>query len=244
MAFRDTGSRSIKLPRTPNATEKLLRRIFLQDWNLKLLALAITLGLWFAVTGQRTPITVRFRSVQLNFQLPNNMGISNDPRDEIELTLTGAKRDLDLINPRDLTAMIDITDRRPGERVVQLTPGRLKLDLPNGVRLERIEPAWVQLRLEPVLEREVEVEAKIEGQLLEGYEVQRININPQRVHVRGPASRVNALIRASTETISLDGRKESFTAPQIAIDIPDQKVAVLDTLVDVFVGVQPVKARK
>jgi hypothetical protein len=29
-----------------------LRRIFIEDWSLKLLALAITLVLWFLVTGR------------------------------------------------------------------------------------------------------------------------------------------------------------------------------------------------
>ncbi|HEY3027784.1 MAG TPA: CdaR family protein [Pyrinomonadaceae bacterium] len=242
MAIRDTGS-PIRLLKVPNATERLLRRLFLKDWNLKLLALAITLGLWFAVTGQRTPVTRRFRGVQLNFQLPDNMEISNDSLAEIDLTLTGAERDLDLINARDLTAMIDITDRRSGERVVQLTPGRLKMDLPNGVRLERIEPGAIQLRLEPTLERELEVEAKLEGKLPEGYALQKVTVNPPKIRVRGPASHVNALTKASTETISLDGRKESFNTQQIAIDIPDQKVVVLHAVVDIFVEIAPDKLK-
>lgn len=242
MAIRDTGS-PIRLLKVPNATERLLRRLFLKDWNLKLLALAITLGLWFAVTGQRTPVTRRFRGVQLNFQLPDNMEISNDSVAQIDLTLTGAERDLDLINSRDLTATMDITDRRSGERVVQLTPGRLKIDLPNGVRLERIEPGAIQLRLEPTLERELEVEAKLEGKLADGYVLQKVTVNPLRIRVRGPASHVNALTKASTETISLDGRKESFNTQQIAIDIPDQKVVALQGVVDIFVEIAPLKLK-
>lgn len=242
MAIRDIGS-PIRLLKVPNATERLLRRLFLKDWNLKLLALAITLGLWFAVTGQRTPVTRRFRGVQLNFQLPDNMEISNDSVAEIDLTLTGAERDLDLINARDLTATIDITDRRSGERVVQLTPGRLKMDLPNGVRLERIEPGAIQLRLEPTLERELEVEAKLEGKIADGYGLQKVTVNPPRIRVRGPASHVNALTKASTETISLDGRKESFNTQQIAIDIPDQKVVALQAVVDIFVEIAPLKLK-
>ena len=242
MAIRNSGN-TIRLLQVPNATERLLRRLFFKDWNLKLLALAITLGLWFAVTGQRTPVTRRFRGVQLNFQLPDNMEISNDSLAEIDLTLTGEGRDLDLINARDLTATIDITDRRSGERVVQLTPGRLKMDLPNGVRLERIEPGAIQLRLEPTMEREMEVEAKLEGKLPDGYALQKVTVNPPKIRVRGPASHVNAITKASTETVSLDGRKESFNAQQIAVDIPDQKVVVLNAVVDIFVEIAPPKLK-
>lgn len=34
-----------------NIVERLVRRIFIEDWSLKLLALAITLVLWFVVSG-------------------------------------------------------------------------------------------------------------------------------------------------------------------------------------------------
>lgn len=228
--------------RTP--AETLLHRVFLDHWNLKLLALAITLGLWFAVNGQRTPTTERFSGVQLNFQLPSDMAISNDPSDEVELTLSGAKSDLNLINPRDLNVSLDITDRRPGDRVLQLSPGRLKIDLPSGVRLEKIQPSSIQIRVEPILGRELEIEARLEGKLAPGYELNGVSINPPRVRVVGPASHVNALIRATTETILLEGRKEDFSVPQTAVDVSDPKIVMLDTLVDVTVHVRPLKAPK
>jgi YbbR domain-containing protein len=241
MAFRKSN-RPVSLMRTP--TERLLHRVFLDYWNLKLLALAITLGLWFAVNGQRTPTTERFPGVQLNFQLPADMAISNDPSDEVELTLSGAKSDLNLINPRDLNVSLDITDRRPGDRVVQLSPGRLKIDLPGGVRLERVQPSSIQIRVEPIQEREVEVEARLEGKVAAGYELSGASVSPQRVRVRGPASHVNALNRASTETILLEGRKEDFSVPQTAVDVPDQKIVVLDSVVDVTIHIRPVKPTK
>ena len=40
------------LPPAPSRTEKLLRRIFIEDWSLKLLSLAIAIVLWLLVTGQ------------------------------------------------------------------------------------------------------------------------------------------------------------------------------------------------
>ena len=35
----------------PGLTERWFRRVFIEDWSLKLLALAITLILWFVVSG-------------------------------------------------------------------------------------------------------------------------------------------------------------------------------------------------
>jgi YbbR domain-containing protein len=214
-----------------------LHQIFLEDWNLKLLALAITLGLWFGVTGQRAPATVRLPRVQLSFRLPPDMEISNDPRSEVEVTLTGSKRELDRLNGRDLAAYVDVSDMKPGERVVQLAAGRVKIDLPEGVRIDSVEPGTIPLRLEPRVEREIEVEARLEGNLPEGYELRGINITPGKVRVRGPASHVHALQKALTETIPLEGRKESFSVPQTAIDISDQKVDAIDTVVNVYLEI-------
>ena len=69
-----------------------MRGLFLEDWGLKLLAWLITLGLWYGVTGQRRPATVRIPNVQLSYRVPPQMEISNDARREIEVTLTGAER--------------------------------------------------------------------------------------------------------------------------------------------------------
>src|ERR1700704_2827318 len=109
MPFRESSVAS----RAHSSGERWLRRIFVEDWGLKLLALAITLVLWFVVSG------------------------------------------------RDI-------------------------------------------------ERELVVEPHLEGRPAPTFEVKEVLITPDKVHVIGPASHVNALDKASTEAISVEGRRESF----------------------------------
>ncbi len=215
--------------------QRWLREIFVEDLGLKLLALAITLVVWYAVTGQRMPTTIHLRGVHLNFHLPSDMEISNDPRTEVEVTLTGNKSVLERIGARDLVAYVDVSDLKPGERTVQLTPERVTLGLPDGVRVEGIEPNTMPLRIEQRIEVEIEVEARHEGSPPEGYELREIKITPARVRVRGPASRVNALQKLSTDTISLSEHRENFTVQQVAInaDALDKKIDLIDTVVQV-----------
>ncbi|HEY0004975.1 MAG TPA: CdaR family protein [Pyrinomonadaceae bacterium] len=240
MPIREIDEGSSRIPRQ---MKRWLREIFIEDWNLKLLALAITLGLWLGVTGQRAPTTRHFRGVQLSFIVPGGMEISNDPPREVEVTLTGSKHEIDRLNARDLLATIDVTDFKPGERVVQLT-NRIKLDLPQSVRVDDVEPGAVAMRLEPRIEREVEVEARLEGNLPEGYELRGVNLAPSKVRVRGPASHVNALQKALTETIRLEGLKESYNAPQAAIDIADPKVDLLIPSVSVTLEIGEKRVEK
>lgn len=243
MTLRDMERDAVQMGR------RWLHDLLFADWGLKLLALAITLGLWFAVTGQRVPTTARLHDVRLFFALPADMDISNEPRDKVDLTLRGSKRVLDAIKSGDVSLSYDASSYQQGERVVRLSPNNVTLQLPEavsaeGVVVERIEPGSIPLRLERRIERELAVEPQTAGRVPEGYELMGLQALPGRVRVRGPESHVNALEKAPTETILLDGRAESFTATQIAIDIEDRKIVALDTVVDVHVKISEARAMK
>lgn len=244
MSFRDLDENFKREPRKRGRAERWLRVIFLEDWGLKVLALIISLALWYGVTGQRTPTTIRMRDVRLSFRLPVEMEISNEPRSEVEVTLTGNKYALERINARDLIAYVDVSDFKPGEYNVQLTTQRVAMGLPDGVRIDNIEPGSVALRIEPRAEREVQVEVRHTGSVPEGYELRAMTAAPDKVKVRGPLSRVNGLQKAPTEVISLEGHTESFALPQAAIEIPDRKIDVLDAVVEVKVEIGEQRVEK
>ena len=143
MPFGDTNP----FTRAPSFAERWLRRVFIEDWSLKLLALAITLILWFVVSGHD-------------------------------------------------------------------------------------------------VEREVMVQPSLEGKPAPAYEVKSVIATPNQVRVQGPASSVNAAeIKAFTEKISIDGRRESFDAPHTVVYTSDSKVEVLDT-VNVHVDIGAITSQK
>ena len=87
------------------------------------------------------------------------------------------------------------------------------------------------------MEAQLDVEVKFEGKLPEGYEVGSVSVSPAQIRLRGPADRINALHKAVTETVWLDGKKESFDVSRVAINISDPKIDVLDPAVDIHVEV-------
>lgn len=212
-----------------------LRAFFLEDWTLKILALLITLGLWYAVTTQRAPAMTRVPTVPLEFILPENVDIGNDPTKQVEVTLEGSQSKLAELNVNKLVARADVANLRPGDRVVRLADS-VKMDLPEGVRVVEIVPRSVTLHLEPVVEHAVPVEVHFEDELPEGFERLGVEVTPPQVRLRGPESHVQAIERVYTETISLAGRRETSTE-QAAIDIPDHKVTPLDPTVSVRVEI-------
>jgi YbbR domain-containing protein len=222
-------------PRTPSGIERALRKIFIEDWSLKLLALAITLALWFGVTGQNKPVTIH-AYVQLNFIRPPSLEISNDPPRSVDVLLRGSRHKLDRLSLLDMVATVDISDQQAGERVLRLSD-RAQMDLPDGVKIDSFRPGAIPIRLEPLLARQVAIEPRFEGTIADGYEIYGFRPNKGSVTVYGPVSNVNALQKVPTETISVAGHKQSFTAQNIAIDISDPKVDVEDPVVNVDVEI-------
>src|SRR5215208_265634 len=243
MPFQDEDEITTHDPRpAPHRVEKLLRRIFLEDWNLKLLSLAIAIVLWLLVTGQNEPVTAHL-NVQLNFISPQSLEISNDPPRTVDVMLTGSRNKLDDLTSLDLVATVDIADQRVGERVLRLAD-RAQISLPQGIKVDGYQPSAIPIRLEEIVDRQVIIEPKLEGKPADGFEVYAVRPSKGSVTVRGPASRVNALQKVTTESIWLAGHKESFTASNIAIDVPDPKIDLLEPLVSVEVQIGEVRTEK
>ncbi len=236
MPFQDIDEvTTAEHPRTPSSVERILRKIFVEDWNLKLLSLAITLALWLVVTGQNQPVTGHV-NVQLNFIRPASLEISNDPPRSVDVMLTGSRHKLDSLSALDLVATVDLTDQRPGERVLRLRD-RAQITLPLGITVVGFQPGSIPIRLEPISEKQVEITPKIEGKPAEGYEIYGVRLSKTMVSVSGPASHINALQKASTETIWVAGHKDSFTAQNVAVDVQDAKVDLQDPVVNVDIEI-------
>jgi YbbR domain-containing protein len=214
----------------------ILRKMFFEDWALKLTALVITFGLWLGVTGLSKPTTKRL-TVPLIPSILNNTEITNTPVQEVDIVVSGDKRKIDQINLSDLVASLDLTDISPGDRVVSLTPDNVSVALPQGVRLDEVQPSRIAIKLEAVEEKEVEVRAPTEGQPATGYEVYSATVVPPRVRVRGPASFIRTLDFVESGKIDVTGKKDDVTARQVPISVANPKAGVFNTVVDVFISI-------
>lgn len=243
MPFQDVDEvETPDVSRAPSRAAKLIRKIFLEDWSLKLLSLAIAMVLWLVVTGQNEPVTAHV-NVQLNFIRPQSLEISNDPPRTVDVMLTGSRNKLDDLTALDLVATVDLSDQQPGERVLRLAD-KARITLPQGVKVDGFQPSAIPIRLEPIIERQVVIEPKLEGKPPDGYQVYAVRPSKGSVLVRGPESRVNALQKVLTESIWLADRKESFTASNLGIDVPDTKVDLLDPIVSVQVEIGELPVEK
>lgn len=213
---------------------RLFRRVFLEDWGTKLVALGITAALWLGVTGLQKPTSRRLNSVPLVLNFSSDMEATNSPLKEVDIVVTGDKTKTSRLRSEDLVVSIDLTDVTAGERTIQLTPENINVDLPSGLKIDEIQPSKIAVRLEKIEEREITVKPEIEGSVAEGFEIYAQTVLPAKVRVRGPESFVKSLDSISTEKITLDNHKEDFTARQVGLNVVNPKITLLDTIVDVM----------
>lgn len=205
----------------------MFKRVFIDDWVMKLVALVITLTLWLGVTGLQTPTTTRVRSVPLNLLISSDLEETKDRVKEVDLVLRGPKQRLDQILPRDLVVSLDLNDVGPGDRTVQITPQNISIDLPNGIEVIEIQPNKIALRLEKVSEVAVPIRVETEGNPEPGYELYGTTVSPETVRVRGPESVVDSLDYVTTEKVEISGAKANFSVQQIPLNVVSPKMTLL-----------------
>ena len=174
-----------------------------RDLWLKGLAVGLAVVLWLNVAGR--PVVERGLQVPLHFEnVPSGLAIAGDLPETITVRVQGPSALVNGLEPREVVAVLDLSDERPGRRLFDLFAGRI--DVPPGVEVTSVLPGTLTLTLEPAgALRAVTIVPDIEGVPAEGFEVGRITTEPSTVDVVGPETRLNELREALTEPVSVDG---------------------------------------
>lgn len=197
--------------------------------GLKLLSVALALGLWLA--GQRD--AERAVEVPVAFSnIPSDLMVIDNRVDYVVLRVVGPRTLVSTIGPEDLKLTVDLNGARPGGSSFPLSPS--SFHAPRGVRIARISSSAIHVRLEPVAERVLPVLVRFTGKPPQGYRVAETEVKPESVTVRGPASEVRRMTSAETVPIELeglrapllcevrisaDGRSVSFSPNRVAISV-------------------------
>jgi YbbR-like protein len=125
---------------------RLLRRVFLHNLRLKLIALGISFFLWatytaepFAQVGYNVPI--------FYVNVPEGLAVGGVPPNVVRVVLRGRSGLLRRLTPADLTLSVDLATAPSGEVPVRLLPAMV--DIPYGTEVVRLSPAEFQVSLVP-----------------------------------------------------------------------------------------------
>jgi YbbR domain-containing protein len=210
----------------------ILRKIFLEDWFLKLVALLITLGLWYGVSVSSKKGTATM-AAQLTFRPSDDAVMMSPSTQNVTIRVAGDDEAIGRLFGNEIRLTADLTQEPNGERTLQLTPTSVSTNLPPGVKVEDIQPSRIAVTLEPVQVKDVSVEAALVGEPAPGYEVYSTTVLPTKVRIRGPESFMSTLESVPTGPIDIAGARSDLSAKQVPININNPRVAVFNTVADV-----------
>lgn len=204
--------------------------------GLKFLAVALATLLWLTVAGEH--VVERGMRVPLEFRnKPADLEILDDPPTAVDVRLSGSSALLSRLDPGEIVAVLDLAGARPGSRLFPLRPDEVRV--PYGVAVDQVLPPMLSLELERSSRRTIPIVPAVEGEPAPGFVVGQITTNPASVEVVGPESRLMELNEATTETISVDGRRETLK-DSVTVGVADSTVRLAEARVaDVTVEIRP-----
>ena len=179
---------------------KSLYRAVFGNFRLKLIALAISLVVWFYASSRlRDQIEL---SVPLNLEMPAGYQLLAQTQDRVRMRISGprfliARLEKDLAMSKKLSE----EDLKDGRAIVAVTEDWLNIPESELVQLKvtRLFPARVTAYASSIGERMLPVRARLQGKPCEGFEIVDRRVVPSQVRVRGPKRVIETLEYVETE---------------------------------------------
>jgi YbbR domain-containing protein len=224
------------------ALKEYSKDYILQNTGLKILALLITSVLWLSVASRLSQVTLN--PVPIEFaNLSNDLTLSKYDTLSVKIFLRGPKDVIDALRSSDLAVVADLQGVEPGVRVIPLRIDEKRLPSSIDAQSVDVEPRNIRVTIERVVEAELPVKPRIEGEVPQGYEIYHVAITPERIKVSAPASHIKDVTNVSTESVNVAGKTETFTQ-QVAIDTGSGNVNTIEDSQKVMLTVVIGEARK
>jgi YbbR domain-containing protein len=180
----------------------LFRRYVLHDLDLKVLALLVSIGLWWMVG--RDPIVESIVTAPVEFRhSPDNLVMTSEGPLEVAVAVSGPERIVRSLKPSEVSAILDLAGVKPGEHTFDLGPRQVQV--PRGLTVARVVPSQMHIDFNPSAARTVQVRPRVIGTFVSGYGIIDVTSDPATITIEGPENRVNAIDAAITDPVDATG---------------------------------------
>ncbi len=200
----------------------------LKNLRLKLLALFSAVVLWFVViTVENTVYSFPEEILVEATNLSTNLSLAGD-LPEVRLYLRVDKEELKTITKNDFEVFVDLQDAEAGEQKFPIEATAIA----SQIKILKIEPSEVTLKLSPTSEKDVEVEVKVDGNPAKGYELKEVTADGETVKISGAQSIIDTIESVKAELL-LDGTEKADLNQSVMLsfheedDVPEGAVQVV-----------------
>jgi len=202
-----------------------IKKWLLNNLDIKLLALAMAIILWFYISSEYNISTERYYDIEIRpINLNSNLSIK-EIRDKVSVGIQGPKNILENMSSQKIVGTVDLQHiEEDGE--YQLSVNVIK---PKNTDIIKIIPNEVRVFVEEILEREYEVVYNLIGLPERGYSLEdEPEILPRKVTVTGPDSMLNKIGQVRID-IDISSISEDFSRVETVV-IYNENNVVLNNL--------------
>ena len=204
-------------------TKKLVGITNRKDLLLKIVSVCLASLLWYFVVGEdQVDMNIQVPIEVLN--LPENLVISNQFKKELEVTIRGPRSIIQELRNRNISRPVDLSKAEPGTRVIKNEND--SIPLPRGISVLQLQPANITLSIDLLIQKQIPIHAVTEGEVSQGYKLEQITLDPDKIIVAGPKTVVESELALKTYVINLDGLNHSITLP-VHLDLSPEFVNLI-----------------
>ncbi|MGD2245457.1 MAG: CdaR family protein [Candidatus Aminicenantes bacterium] len=181
-----------------------LRKLFLKNWGLKLFSLLFALILWITLIPPEKMFSEKNLTISLYAQnIPQDMELVEKPPAKIDVTIRAPNRYIDQITSENVVAELDMENASLFQE--DYTLNKSMISMPGGIRatVVKITPNTINLKLERSVEIMLEVVPDTIGEPIEGLKIEKIEVDPAQVLIRGAESKIKKDYRVRTSPIDI-----------------------------------------
>ena len=183
------------------------------------LALGIQLGLLMcfclpglAASEHETDILVPIEP----YKLPEGLTLVGPPLKEIEVRVQGSRSALESLALNTPRYSLDLSSVTIGVESIPINPDMLQM--PEGVKVTRVNPAYLTVRVDRRLKKPVPVTISVFGKPATTFYIDDLLAKPSTVMICGPETVLGYIDAILTKPIDINGRSESFKK-ETALDL-------------------------
>lgn len=209
-------------------------QLIVRNWGLKLLSLTFALLLWLFVMGEQKAEVGYTVPLELK-NLPVGLVVANEVPSLVDVRISGPRTLLSNIQSSALSMSVDLQGLQAGLTTFKRLDQNL--NIPSALRVSRLSPSYVEVKLERIRQKKVPVRVTFNGQLANGATLDSVVVRPEAVMIEGAESEVKDVDSVETEAIDITLAQESFTLTLpieyrgTYTELKDQKTVEVEVLI-------------
>ena len=197
-----------------------LKRALTENLPLKALSLLIAIILWTVVSGEKNEEWSYLVPLDLIDQ-PEELTITNNVPGFLDLRLRGSHSFIKGLNPKDMAVHIDISNVTTGSNIYPITADLI--NTPRGATVTRVNPSYITLEVEKLLQKQVSLKADLVGNPAAGYFVESVELTPPSIEISGAKSELKAVSLLKTVNVDISGASKDLVK-MVPVDISGKKI--------------------